>query len=805
MNAVRPLLRLAWRDTRSHPLRTLVLALVIGVPAAAITVANIGVGTALHSADDLTAMEIGQAAMRIDVDTGPGEPAWVPDEQPGDVVVSQWLVEVDRGGTPEALTLESGALFDPLLAGRYRMESGRPATAAAEVMVTAAMARRFDMRVGDPLVIDGVAHRVSGVYVIRGQLDSVAAAVLDSGEVSGFLQRVTQYTSAPRPTDHLFSADGSAWAAVWARDESFTGTVPPPVRFAMQMAIAVALLVVALLITSAFASGARRQLREVGLISANGADPRHVRTALALRGTITAAVGIGIGVLIVIVAWVLFADLARRGLNQDVRFRVAPLDLVVSYGSILAAGTLAAWWPARSVSRAPVLAALAGRRPLPEPHLGVPVLGLVAGAVGILLISHGAVSGQDNASTFVLLGATAVIVGVSLSSTWLVAALGGLASRAGGVLRVAGRGLARQRTRTGPLVAAMAIASAAAVLGIVVSRTEMDSSSGPAMLGFSSSFDDVDIRERISAAAPGTQFLVTSTTAEWLEVVPGSVGATSYSIEIIDPDRSDLDEATRRALAAGQVVTTAGGTSEVVLRVYDMNDLGESLVIAEVPLRAVSIAGSVLKVLNVRSDPAPPVFAVAPDTITAEVAQLDLNDGGVIGIRSEAWTEGEIDQLRRIEDDVRNRKELALARGATGEGEMWVDDYASSDARVYRWMIVGLVGFATLLSMVAIGFGMLLSRLEQRDDQAVLHALGATPGFHRRSGMIEAGSLTGLAMVIAIPLGVLVAVVIRNGISDVPTIVPWSVLAMLGVGTPVVAALLFGALASAPATMDPTS
>ena len=77
--------------------------------------------------------------------------------------------------------------------------------------------------------------------------------------------------------------------------------IPPPWRTvnALRAVLVgtVALTAAGIVIAAAFATGARRQLTTVGLLSANGAPPAMIRRVLFLQGAIAGAAGslVGLG------------------------------------------------------------------------------------------------------------------------------------------------------------------------------------------------------------------------------------------------------------------------------------------------------------------------------------------------------------------------------------------------------------------------------------------------------------------------------------------------------------------------------
>jgi hypothetical protein len=159
----------------------------------------------------------------------------------------------------------------------------------------------------------------------------------------------------------------------------------------------------------------------------------------------------------------------------------------------------------------------------------------------------------------------------------------------------------------------------------------------------------------------------------------------------------------------------------------------------------------------------------------------------------------ELDALAR---STQRDAELARALGETVSSPVvyaYTDD--TGDAALYRTGAV-LAGAATaLLVLTAMAIGLGLARIEQRDDELLLSALGAAPGFRRRAGALEAATIAGLAMVIAVPLGLALAFAIRSEISLQPVDVPWLALTGFTVGLPLLAALLFGITRRTPAVL----
>jgi hypothetical protein len=219
---------------------------------------------------------------------------------------------------------------------------------------------------------------------------------------------------------------------------------------------ALALFITGLIAAAAFVVGARRQLRELGLVGAIGGERRHVLAVVLLGGTTLGLVGsVGgalLGIAAVYVAHPLFDDFIGHPVGP-VEINVLVVIGDVAMGTI--AATVAALLPARAAARVSTLDALAGRSGAPRPPGRVAGVGLVAVAAGGLLTAWGTQTDHD-----LLLsgGLLAMLSGFLLSIPLLVAFVGRIASRLPFTGRLAARDAARYGRRTGAAVAAAAIA-----------------------------------------------------------------------------------------------------------------------------------------------------------------------------------------------------------------------------------------------------------------------------------------------------------------------------------------------------------
>ena len=145
------------------------------------------------------------------------------------------------------------------------------------------------------------------------------------------------------------------------------------------------------------------------------------------------------------------------------------LDVAAVVVTGIAAATIAAYIPTRTAARIPVLAALAGRRPLSAVPRGLLPAGLVSFAGGTLLLSLSALSARsvdrytDLLAAVAVLGGLGVLAGLCCATPAVVSLWGPVGDRVGASTRLAARSLARLRTRSAAVLTATAAAGAFAV------------------------------------------------------------------------------------------------------------------------------------------------------------------------------------------------------------------------------------------------------------------------------------------------------------------------------------------------------
>lgn len=387
----------------------------------------------------------------------------------------------------------------PLTAGLITIDRGRLPEGAGEVIATNAFLEHSGRFVGSSVTPRGgtASYKIVGAYELPSDLgkDEIIAP---PGTLIGPLDTALQASGANgvRAQDSYLvkvGGDGFTWnmvkeantkgVTVLSRavmlDPPADSEVPlyqqqPKEQFelsgstrATELAVlatvvGLAMLEICLLAGPAFAVGARRSRRQLGLVGANGGDRRHIRSIVLSGGLVIGAAAAVIGTAIGVALTIGLRPLLEEFLGKRFGgFEVRPLELAAIALLAVVTGLLSAIVPAFTASRQTVLASLTGRRGVRRANRILPVLGLLAVAGGAAIALGGVASGM---------GSTVVAGGSAIAELGIVAltpVLVGLCGRLGRWLplspRLALRDAVRNRGRTAPAVAAVLAAVAGTV------------------------------------------------------------------------------------------------------------------------------------------------------------------------------------------------------------------------------------------------------------------------------------------------------------------------------------------------------
>ena len=444
---------------------------------------------------------------------------------------STYSSRVEHGdGTTDA-TVVAAELGHQLTQNRVRLASGDWPDGPDEVLINLALGERLGLLDGDDVAAgatvtlnDGPTLNVTGVGLDPFQTDnapwnqlifapseSAAVEFLDEQGVSGRDWRTAQnggiayIVTLPdgSDVDALWPALAAQGVAMTPREavldpqryESSTRTSVPVDTSMVAAAGLVALIVglglleVVLLAGAAFAVTARRQVRDLGLVTANGGTSQHVRRIMYAQGlvlgTLGSLLGLAVGAALALAGKPLWERLSGSLIE---RWHFGAAELAIAAGVGVLSGLAAAFVPARGAARMRPIDALAQRFRATPLTARLPRAGLVLVALGVsgsLVASRVAAaeleeyaaalaaaegSGQWIPSPPVtqpfiavqLLGSVVAVAGLILMITFLITVMARRMRHWPLSARYAARDAARHRHRTTPAVAAIMIVVASA-------------------------------------------------------------------------------------------------------------------------------------------------------------------------------------------------------------------------------------------------------------------------------------------------------------------------------------------------------
>lgn len=815
--------RLARREVRRRPGRTVLVTILVAIPILAMTLGSVLFRT--ENGDGAADFRRYNGAADIASYASPGEPATL-DRLVEALPAGSRTTRFQQAWIPIRLTgehtrpplaeLSNRPIDDRSGAGPIELTDGR-VPRAGELVLSERLARDLDVDLGDRLDGSdaGLAGRVVGIVQATWDFDQplLIAPGFDFSRIRPeYIQEHALVDLPAGATPHVVAR---RWTAAGLYADSVDGLdgvagsedMGRVLRWGWVVG-ALGLAVTGIVITAAFATSARRQLMTLGQLSANGAAPRLLRRTLALQGSWSGLLGSMLAVSGTLGALFLWRDPLERLIGHRLApYVVAPGDLAIIIATGVAAATIAAYLPARAVARTPVLSALAGRRPvapLPRALLpigvlafigGVALLGLVAGAVRDSTSESG-----DLLAAAAVFGGLGVLGGVCCSSPALVSTLGPMAARVGGSARLAARSLARLRSRSGAVVAAIATAGAVAV-AIATAVTWGQNPGGPQYhLAENQVIVSADLPyladdEPLSGYSPGDVRPSDETLAAVGRIVPHM---TFRSVAVVSANRNVLivrpaDRGLGLSPFDRAALRRTGSLKILSHQYFEDSPLPESLL--TIP------DGTLLPI----STP------LARDSVNGWAAEsqvlLTPERADALGLETveSAWLVGTADQ--DLTADQRKRLSRVGERGylaseyftnAAAEADKlaaqpYVRAYAPPDPTVVTRAQLAVVGAALVFTLLVVTMGLALSAVESRDERDVLFAVGAPPKTLRRVAGAKALLLGFGGAVLAVPAGfVPMALILRQGTmaSQVhhPVPVPWLTIELLVLAIPLVAA-----------------
>ncbi|MET7853775.1 ABC transporter permease [Streptomyces avermitilis] len=539
--AVRIARRDAWRAKgRSLMVLAMIAVPVIGVSAADVTIRSSQLTPVQTITRDIGAADArledaghGPQAILQSPEGTTSVTAKQPDPHESGGVVTPAAVD-PRAGAPEGsrsisdtttladITTKAGLLgtevreldaADPIAAGIMDLTGGRFPSAPTEVAATNAFLEHSGLHVGSRLKGYSLdrAYRIVGSYDLPSKLDFdqldfrpgafihpyVAARRAAGADVTdpepsylvkspggsftwGMVQKANKHGVRVHARQVMLHPPAASEVALYT-SPNYYGSPQSDNRAGVTAGATIAglaLLEICLLAGPAFAVGARRSRRQLGLVGANGGDRRHIRATVLsgglVLGAVAAVTGTAIGVVLTLLLRTTLEELTGSRFG-GITLRPAELSGIAVIAVVT--GLLAAIVPAVTASRQSVLSSLTGRRGTPRSRHVLPVAGLAAVGLGAVIAVYGSVRSD---STVLVAGGSGL---AELGLVALTPALVGVFGRIGRILpltpRLALRDAVRNRGRTAPAVAAVlaAVAGTVAVATYSASQHQQDQNS----------------------------------------------------------------------------------------------------------------------------------------------------------------------------------------------------------------------------------------------------------------------------------------------------------------------------------------
>lgn len=554
-----------------------------------------------------------------------------------------------------------------------------------------------------------------------------------------------------------------------------------------------------------------------------------IRRALSLQGSWSGLIGAIIGVAVAIAT----AQLGLSTIETIIARRVdglvvLPTDMIVIVATAVIAASIAALIPSKSASRLPVLAALAGRRPVSSPPRWMAPTGLALFGGGLALLAGAAGSGDTSefAVVMAVVGGLAVLFGMVCCSPYVVHAIGWAADRLRGSMRLAARSLARTRGRSAAVVTAIATVMALSTAGLSLAQSVAEERTADQRDGSTISLDwyrNLYEPAEPSDEAVGDEGEVLRTDLPFEELI----SADSVPDDVRNPIEELLPEAVwipvrsvgpLRGGAGGQILIADPAIVDRIIIPDEQRDrLDETGAVAITPFTSDRMT-TLTADGGVEVDVGPPLtqqarndglvdtgFGLWTDVLMTEERAVEeglpIVTGGYLVDNPTDLTDEQFEVIDGLRDEQQGFDRSAFVTPGepttidigedgiqrTREGEWSVERPYVGGPFPAALVLGGALGVTLLFVLAVVAIGLSLAASEGRDERSVLFATGAAPRTLRRLAAAKGWMLTTAAALIAVPTGYLVLTVVLR-VNAEPSPFPWIGAGVLLIAVPLVTA-----------------
>jgi putative ABC transport system permease protein len=748
----RAILRIARRSIGRSRWRSLLVTVLILLPVAAMVGATAVMIAVTPTAEQSATRQMGQADAIVYPSSQGATEAKLRGVLPAGSRIEPFLYTEDRlllTGMQASVTVRSMDL-EGLAQGMVDVIVGRSPKRTDEIAISKPVASLAGVGIGDRIRLQGLGT-ATVVGLVEDPFNLSARFLLaDPAVARGAPDGQATWLVALSPGSDFGAIFGGTLEgqlfSVTTRDQGLSAADQASPTIIVLGGLA--MVEVALVAAAAFAVSVRRRQRELGLLAAVGAAPRHLAGTVVAEALLLGVLGSLAGILVGLAGALAISPL----LDQLTDRRTAPIGLAPGWIGIAAAigigaSLLAALVPAWTAARVPVMTALSGRRPPSAPAhrtlaLGVALIGI---AVGLTL--GGATlrlqTDQGTLSILMLLGGAVLgTLGFGACSPWLVERLERPASRLPLASRIALRDTARARSRNGPIVTAV-LASFAATVALAAYSASSEASAIAHWQPYMES-DQIYLQGNTDQAGPDVARALGAVASA---PIPGLGGEDQNPL---------LTTGSGATLEAYYNITVGDAELLRVLHAEDaVGDLqqGAVVLLTEKPIRASTATLAVTDAQGTVIDSAQlPVHDVVTGlgTVGLPQAVVSTETAQRLGLGIPASHR----YLLRLARDVTDADLAKAASLAGAYPDTWADAAVPPQTAGGGFRVVMLLG-SLLLALSVTGVAVALGEAESRPEQRTLLALGAQPQLRRWVAGARAGSIALLAGVLAIPAGLL--------------------------------------------------
>ncbi len=334
-----------------------------------------------------------------------------------------------------------------------QLSSGHYPTGSDQIALTPGLASELNLGIGDPWPQGGKTV-VGIVQNPQSLLDEFA--LVPPGQVTHPTEVSVLFDASPSATKNLPS--------YVTTPGSNNDNIINPSTIVLALAT-VGMLLIALVSIGGFTVLAQRRMRSLGMLESMGATDRNVRLVLESNGVIVGSVGAIVGFVLGLVVWFAYRPTNEQDAHHLIGMFALPWNVIVPAMVLAVIATFfAASYPARAITRVPVVSALAGRPAPPRQIHRSLVPGVIALAIGFVLFSISGAARNGGGVIWLVPGLIALVTGIILVSPFFLALLARIGAKSPIAIRLPLRDMARYRARSGSALSAISLGIMIAVI-----------------------------------------------------------------------------------------------------------------------------------------------------------------------------------------------------------------------------------------------------------------------------------------------------------------------------------------------------